>query len=231
VERTLELGRLDTERYLWRRAEVPASPLPDASPARLATELLRLFLSWSGPATRKDFAAWAGLTLREVRDAEAGLDLSTVAIEGHAEDALLPSGDVPALLEAPEPEGVRFLSFEDNLLTAHGGPAVHAALEDRARPVDAWGSAKPATLGSASHVSQRTILVRGRLAGYWELDDAARKVVTGLFRPLAPKEKAELARLAADTARFLLDEVGHGRSFSLDTDAEVRRRARSIDSI
>jgi hypothetical protein len=197
----------------------------------VAAELLRLFLSWSGPATLREFAAWSGLGLRDAAAAAALVDLRRVAIEGRAEEALLLAGDVPALLEAPAPKGVRLLSFEDNLLNAHGGPGVFAAPADHARPVEAWGPAKSATLGSAAHVSQRTILAGGLLAGYWELDAAARRVVTGLFRPLSTGESAELERLSRATADFLLDDVGHARSFSLDTDENVASRAQSVAGI
>lgn len=230
VERTLEGGRLDTERYLWRRAAGPApsGALFAEDAAARDSELLRLFLSWSGPATLKEFAAWSGVSSRDAAAASRLLDLRAVAVEEHAPDALVLAADLPALLEAPQPRGARLLSFEESLLVAHGGPRLLAAPEDHGRPLDAWGTAKASTLGTATHVSQRTVLVDGRVAGYWELDADAGRVVTGLFRPLPPRARDEVAALAESTARFLLEQVGHARSFSLDTDEGVRRRARAV---
>lgn len=60
VERPLEGGRLDSERYLWRVAKESLPPLakvPTDAAARNA-ELFRIFLSWAGPAPLKDFASW-----------------------------------------------------------------------------------------------------------------------------------------------------------------------------
>ncbi|MFN7989306.1 MAG: crosslink repair DNA glycosylase YcaQ family protein [Thermoanaerobaculia bacterium] len=230
VERTLEGGRLDSERYLWRRAKknVLASAKVPSSPSARNAELLRLFLSWSGPATPKELAAWSGLSLAEVRAAAALLDPVTVDVEGHAGDALLLPGDEEALLGVREPATVRLLSFEDNLLAAHGGPGVLVAPEDRDRSVESWGSSRPSTLGSAAHLARRTVLAGRTLAGFWELDADGGRVVTSLFRRLSRKEADALERLSGETARFLLDEVGHGRSFSLDTDENVRERARAL---
>lgn len=230
VERTLEEGRLDSERYVWRRArgDVPGSATLPPSPAARNAELVRLFLSWSGPATPRELASWSGLSLAEVRVAAALLGPATVDVEGHAEGALLLRGDEDALREAPEPATVRLLSFEDNLLVAHGGPGAHVAPSDRDRTVESWGSSRPSTLGSAGHIACRTVLAGGTLAGFWELDADGGRVVTSLFRRLSRKEADALERLSGETARFLLDEVGHGRSFSLDTDELVRARARSL---
>ena len=230
VERTLEGGRLDSERYLWRRARtnvLAGTKVPAAPEARNA-ELLRLFLSWAGPSTPKEIAAWSGLSLREVRAASALLDVVAVDVEGHADGALLLATDRDALLAAPEPASVRLLSFEDSLLTAHGGPAPHVAPGDRGREVESWGSSRPSTLGSAAHLARRTILAGGTLAGFWELDADAGAVVRAPFRRLAPAEAGTLEDLAVRTARFLLDELGHARSFSLDTDENVRRRAQAL---
>ncbi|RXM22365.1 hypothetical protein EO238_24195, partial [Citrobacter sp. AAK_AS5] len=79
------------------------------------------------------FAAWSGLALRDARAAARLLDVVSVAVEGGSDEALLLATDVPTLLEAPSPNGIRLLSFEDLLLTLHGGPGPLARPEDRAR--------------------------------------------------------------------------------------------------
>ena len=50
--------------------------------------------------------------------------------------------------------------------------------------------------------------------------------MTGTFTRAAAHKKA-----AAELARFIRDELGHARSFSLDTDDAVRARAKAVRSM
>ena len=57
---------------------------------------------------------------------------------------------------------------------------------------------------------------------------AASERLTALFEKLQAAQAKELAALADETAAFLKDQIGHAKSFSLDTDDEVRKRAKAL---
>ena len=224
-------GRLDTEQYEWGvpatrpagKYEIPADPS-----GRLAA-MVRRFFELFAPATLKEASSWIGISQRDAKVAMAELPLVAVAIEGRPDLAWVLEDDRDALAcaEPPEPS-FSFLAFEDNLMTVHGGPAVFTDPAHHGFPVEAWGSSKPTTIGRARHLSSRPFLAGDRVAGFWEWDIDAGEVVVGTFdSPTAAGWKtlrAECERLGA----FIRDELGHARSFSLDTDENVRRRAAAI---
>lgn len=233
IERTLEGGRLDTERYLWRLApragDVARAPrVPDDALDRLAA-LARIFCGHAGPATVGDLATWAGVARRDARAAIARAALVPVAVAGYADEAWVVPEDVEALRAPPEPTArVALLAFEDGYCVAHGGPRWLVDPAHHARRVRTWGNTKGATLGDATHLQTRTFCVGDRLGGIWEMDPDAGSVLWASFAPLARAARAELDRLATETGRFLDEQLGHARSFSLDTVDGVRERAAEV---
>ena len=71
-----------------------------------------------------------------------------------------------------------------------------------------------------NHALTRVVLHEGRVSGIWEWDPDTGRVEAGPYAPGLPEDTGQVA---ADVAR-LLTELGHGRSFSLDSDDKVRRR-------
>ncbi len=106
-----------------------------------------------------------------------------------------------------------------------GGPATLVDPAHHAIEVPVWGRSQGTTLGDATHSSLRTVVAGGRLAGFWEFDPDSGEVVVATFAPAPEELQAEIEAAAADTARFLAEDLGHGRSFSLDKDDDLRRRA------
>lgn len=234
LERTLDGGRLDTERYLWRLvkkspftgAKIPANPN-----ARYAA-IARVFFQQNGPATLKDFAAWTALPQRDARAAMDLAGLAPVDVDGYADDAFALEEDLPALREpAPPVESLSMLSFEDNYVTQHGGPGLMTHSRHQNRPIAAWGDAKAGTLGDTKHIAMRTIFDGDRLAGMWEYDPDAEAVVVGTFDPLPAKRRGALEALAADVGKFLREDIGHARCFSLDTTDALRERAALVKAM
>src|SRR5213078_2597253 len=224
IERTLEGGRLDTERYLWRKtAGKLAPPAPDHM-ARVA-RIVDAFLGFAAPVTLAQLSAWSGHPQRDVKTALAQLDVAPVEVEDLGEAYVRPA-DLKA--RPPEPRGTALLALEDNYLNNHGVAAVtdprHHSFE-----VDLWGGgSKPAPIGKAQHVLSRSIVIDGLVAGFWEVDPRAGGAVWHTFDP-APKPLAQkLDEATAAAARFLLDELGHARVFTLDTMADVQARADRI---
>jgi len=87
------------------------------------------------------------------------------------------------------------------------------------------------TLGDARHSTLRPIVAGGRLVGFWEFDPDAEEVVTGCFDEISSGSHERIAEEAAKLGRFLTEEVGHGRSFSLDTEESLRKRVAEIQRL
>ncbi len=228
IERTLEGGRLDSERYQWRRAEWP---VPAASSSPLTT-VIKSFLDVAGPSTLGHLSAWSGVPQRDLEPLLAGdmIDAQPIDIESVGAAYARPA-DVAAAASIPSPRGLRLLAFEDNYLVNHGGPAVVTRPEHHGIKADIWGSDKPEALGTAAHVLSRTIVIDGFVAGFWEVDPRANGAVWTTFDPPSPQLAAKLDIATDELARFLLEDVGNPRVFSLDTIEQVQERADRIKKL
>ncbi|HEX4955141.1 MAG TPA: crosslink repair DNA glycosylase YcaQ family protein [Thermoanaerobaculia bacterium] len=228
IERVHEGARLDHERYLWR---IPAaSPFAGGDPgdnlAELASALAAVFFRAAGFGSVKSFASWAGLAQRDAKAAVAGLPLVPVTVAGLDE----PQWAYPEALDATGANGgpVSFLPFDDNLPGLHGGPALLVDAAHHELEVPVWGSNEKQRLGWARYMSYRGMVADGRVVGFWELDPEARAVVWATFAPPEPGLASRIEAGAADTVRFLLGELGHGKSFSIDSDTDLARRATAL---
>jgi hypothetical protein len=228
VERTLDNGRLDTERYHWR---LPAkNPFTGAKVPADAAErnarLAEIFVRQAGPVSVADFAAWSALSQRDARAAIEKIPAVPVAVEGYADEAFVLEKDLAELKEPAAPStSVSMLSFEDNYLTFHGGPGLLTDPKHHKREVSKWGNTKGTTIGDVKHISARTLFDADRMVGFWEFDPSSGKVVFATFDPLPPKRKKAVQEVAEDVATFLKEDLGHARSFSLDTMEQVQERA------
>lgn len=235
LERRPETG-LDSERYVWRKPlhsvfEDPALPaLPSLSKdkAALSARLLEIFLAQVGPVTLDHFADWAGLGKGEAKTALAEVDATPISVEGYSEDALVLTSELDDVRKAPPVTGVALLTFADVLFTSHGGPGVLVPTAEASRHVAVWGRSSTQALGQARHMFQRAFVVDGGVAGFWEFDPDSEKIVVGAFSPLAAKMKKLVAARAEELACFIATELGHARSFSLDTDDGVRERVKAV---
>lgn len=230
IERTPAGGRLDTERYEWCRIERPpaAADPPLAEVGRLAA-IARRFFEFFAPATVRELATWVGVPQRDAKAAMAELPLEPVEVEGRRGEAWVLAGDRESLAAAaPPPGSYSFLPFEDNLLTVHGGPGVLVDPAHHGREVPRWGGSRPTTLGEARHIGYRPLLAGEKMVGFWEYDPDAGEVVTATFEPLARGEEKTLGEARERLAARVRDDLGHARSFSLDTDDAVRGRAAQL---
>jgi hypothetical protein len=98
--------RLDSGRRYrqGKRARVPAG-----APAEAARRFLRVY----GPATAKDFAAWAGLARAQARRAWAAVEDELVEVSPGGRRAWLLREDERALASPPPARGVRLLPPRD----------------------------------------------------------------------------------------------------------------------
>ena len=231
VERTLEGRRLDSERYRWRAAA--SSPFAGvqvpADPVDLFAGMARIFFRAAGLGTQKDFAGWAGISQRDAKAAVERAGVLPVTVDGEDEVHYLleERRDLPEA-SADAVSAVAFLPFEDNLVHLHGGPARVVDEAHHAMPVPVWGSSETTTIGEARHMSLRSVVAEGKVSGFWEYDPDAREVVYRGFDGLSAATRKKLDAAALDLSHFLADEIGHGRSFTLDTDEELRKRSARI---
>ena len=221
VERTLEGGQLDSERYLWKRASTKPTIAAGDLAKRLAN-VIEAFIGFAAPFTLAQLAAWSGRSQRDLKPIVA--DLATaVTIDGIGEAWAAKSDLQPH----PAPKGLSLLAFEDNYLVNHGlGVVTDPAYHDI--EIDIWGSKKAETLGEAKHVVGRTILVDGLIVGFWEVDPKTKGAVRHVFAKQPKAMVAKIDELVHATAMFMLDELGTARVASNDTMEDVQRRADRI---
>jgi len=237
IERVLENRRLDSERYLWgipkenpfEGADGPTRDLPE-DPLDLFARCAEIFFRGAGIGTRRDFAAWTGISQRDARAAMARCPLTELEVEGQPQtfyglEAELPIPD--ERLRAAR-EAIAFLPFEDNLIALHGGSALLVDEAHHDVPVPVWGRGRGTTVGDARHMSFRSLVAGGRIAGFWEYDPEEEDVVFACFEPPDRATRERLEEEAAAVTAFLRDDLGHGRSFSLDTDEALAERAAAI---
>ncbi len=98
--------------------------------------------------------------------------------------------------------------------------------------LEIWGGGgKPETIGDAEHVLTRTIVVDGLIAGFWEVDPKANGGVWMAFDKPAKALATKLDDAVDDIARFLLDDVGHARTYSQDSMELVQQRADKVKKL
>ncbi|MCO4764218.1 MAG: winged helix DNA-binding domain-containing protein [Myxococcales bacterium] len=218
--------RLDSERYAWA---IPARNPLERGPAPTLGALADRYLRWAGPATRKGFAAWSGLSQA---DAKAGLaEAGAVAVEVEGLGACFMS---PIRLAQPaprEPAVVSWLPAMDGLfaLRQQCSVVVDPAGHDVAIAIFG-GRGGAARLGDAKVPLSRTLCLGGRVVGLWEVDPATLKVQEQRF---APVPQGALSRMGTDAAAIeqIFAELGHGRAFSLDKDARLTARLEMVRAL
>jgi hypothetical protein len=227
-------GRLDHEKYVWRATErdpFAAADLPE-DPAELHGRLLTHFVAHAGVTTLAAFCAWSGLTQRAAKAALPFARSTTVAAAGLGDEALA-SPRLDALrreAKAHADEAVALLPFADNLVHLADSLAPFVHEDHHSLSVPTWGKGGKVRepLAKSRHVLFRSVLAEGRIRGFWEYDPDAGAVEVRCFDQPSKKAARALREVAEATSAFLRDEIGHGRSFSLDTDDELRTRTAAL---
>ena len=169
------------------RASFVIDPRPLPDPADAATLVLERYLDAFGPASRRDFAAWAGVAQSDFTEAMARLPLVAYRDERGTELFDLPGRPLP-----PEstPLPVRLLGRWDQPLLAY-------ADRERIMPPEV----KPLNLTLSG---DQTVTVDGRVAASWQLERGSRAVRVVLTPHVALRRSArgEIRAEAERTARF-----------------------------
>jgi len=220
IARTPVETRLDHERYAWSLADLEVGTFTEEDAATLAT----LYLSWAGPSTRKELAAWSGLKQSASKGALAAAGAEAHQLAG--EEVFLPP-DAPPLPEATG--AVRWLPGMDNLYglradARHLVDPAHAEVE-----VTRFGSRPRGVLGRVSQPIERTIVRDGQVIGLWAYDPADDALVSSLAPDQPDDDDAHDAE--RERIRDTISALGHGKVFSLDKDAKLTARADRLRSL
>lgn len=204
IRRVPTNGRLDQQKYryaLWR-----PNPLSDfsLSEQEAFAELARRFFSWIGPATLPEFQWFSGLGAKTAHTAVSPLDLKPV--EYGSELLMLPE-DLAEFRAFHPPGKTQFVLVSSLDGISHLRRNVDSLLapEDLRRSV----FCRRGLMNLSSHA----ILDGGRLAGLWEYDVTTESIAWASFVPISRALAAAVAR----TARFVREDLGDARAFSLDS--------------
>lgn len=156
--------------------------------------VLRWYLRSYGPATWQDFAAWAGITVREAVSLAGGLGNEVVEVSVEGRRSYLLREDLAAVRAAGlHDQAVRLLpSFDPYLLGHHNkGHLVSNAHYKRVFRKAGWLSP--------------VVLVDGRAAGVWSHQHSGRtlRVTVEPFGDLPPPVREQIVAEVEELGRFL----------------------------
>lgn len=175
-------GRQQTYALVAERA----APDPGLTVEEARARLARVYFATRGPATVRDLARWASLTIAQARQAAAECDLEEVEVDGRA--LLVTRGDEP-----PPPTGgteVHLIQTLDEIAMSYSDS------RDLTTQGRDWTTGPPTGFFHG-------ILVDGLLAGHWRYtrDSSGRpdRVLTWAYEPFPP---AVRDGIAAEVERF-----------------------------
>lgn len=206
-------GRLDTQRYAYMRW----SPNPRASFTATATQqhaqLAAMYFRWIGPASLKEFAWFSGLGVGASKQAVAALELTPVE---PGSDLLLPAADVAsyATFTVPKAPQYALVGSLDTIVAARRN--ITGLIDAADQQCTVMADKAERAIGLLSDLPSHAVLDRGQVIGLWEYDTERESIVCALFSRTV--DKALHAAITA-TERFIRDDLGDARAFSLDSPA------------
>ncbi|WNV82406.1 winged helix DNA-binding domain-containing protein [Umezawaea sp. Da 62-37] len=164
---------------------VPTSPWPGVPSSTVGFEdLLLAYLRLHGPAGPSEVAGYFGTTAAVIKEVWPS-DLAEVRVDGRK--AWLPADQVPALLDAPDPDVVRLLPPLDPYLQARDRDLL---VPDKAAQKEVWR-----ILGRRG-----AIVVDGEVTGTWQAKAAGKRLDVTL-RPFGEAPPAAVSDEAQRLAR------------------------------
>jgi DNA glycosylase AlkZ-like len=171
---------------LFGLAEDWVGPEPELDEEEAREHLVRRYLGAFGPASRRDIAQWAGMSLGSLAGALERLPLRRFRDEDGRELLDLPRAPLPRA-EIPAP--ARFLPTWDATLLVHARRTGILAEDHRKR-----------IFHVRNPQSERTFLVDGKVAGAWSYEDG--RITIEPFQRLPRGARAELEAEAERLAAF-----------------------------
>ena len=216
-------GRLDSSKYLYELRHPDDQPDLEAEgdAASIALKATRLFLQRHGPASLDEIAEWAALTKGSVRKALGALGAEPISINGWTDNAWLLPEDIRAWnMFAGNDNRVVFLPYRDPFVSVRRPPAV-LARRDTAPVLNP--KSRSVAIRDVNGLNHHAVVAGGELVGVWEYDPDTKSVVARLW--MADKAlRARVDDAAADTARFIRQQLGDAKLSAVDP--PVRRAKR-----
>lgn len=221
IRRIPNNGRLDQKRYAYARW--PDNPLARVhlSEEEAHTELAHLYFRWAAPASLAHFQWFSGLSARAAKAAIAPLGLKPLA----ADDARLmfpDDRDALGSFEPPAEPRVVLTSNFDNIIHLRRDVSGLLAGADQLRIL--YGEGGSQKKGGLTDLQSHPIFDRGCLIGLWEYEAQTQMIVTATLETPPPTLGEAVARMEA----FIRDNLGSGRTFSLD---DPKRQAPRIAAL
>ncbi len=203
-------GRLDQQRYkyaLWRSNPLRGFKL---SPEEAYVELARRYFAWIGPATLAEFQWFSALGVKAAKAAVEPLKLEALAKD---DDRLILPGDRVKLeaFKPPKDPEYSLVGPIDSILLLRRDLKGLLDPKDMTREVFLDKGTK--RLGVLPDLPSHAILDRGRIVGLWEYDMPSESIAWTAF---VKKDKA-LEDAVERTAKYVREQLGDARSFSLDS--------------
>lgn len=216
-------GRLDRQRYtycLWPDAPIESAGINhDSARSRLA----KSYWEWLGVARVADFRSFSAFTVAATKAAIASLDLEPV--EPGSEWLIQPSQrEAFSRFEPPARPSYALIGSIDSLIAARRSIAEHLDAEDVGRTT--YGEKQTTAGSSLLELTNHAIVDRGRIIGLWEFDPEAGDLVHDVWIPM----NDDLLDAIARTERFVRDDLGDARSFSLDSPASRKQKIAGLRS-
>ena len=194
------------KQHSWALLDERAPQAVDLPRDQALAELALRYFTSHGPATAKDFATWASLTLEEVRASieAAGPELRRAEVGGHV---LWMGAGEPRATPGLRPSVVHLLQGYDEYIMGYTETKrVIAPASTEWSPAD-----RP--------VANLVVLLDGRIAGYWKRSIRRDRVLVEAAL-LAPFGAAQLDALKAEAAR-------HGEFLGLEAVVKIVERPAS----
>lgn len=217
-------GRLDSSKYMYElkhpddRADLDA----EGDAAAVVAKAVEHFLRRHGPATLEELTWWGELTRGAARNAFGTLGAEPVAVPGWTDEAWLLPDDSPKWrsFKGGGDDRIVLLPYRDPFVHMRRGPAI-LARNPGAPVLD--GTLKRTRIADVDGLHHHTIVCGGEVVGVWEYDPVTETVVTRLWSTDAGLRR-RVADAAADTGRFIREQLGDGKLSAVDPPAKRARR-------
>lgn len=231
IERTPTGGALDTESYQWSLRQTPLETIDDDAAARA---IAKLFFAHHGPASFDEFVAWSGLNKGPARAAIEACKLERVGAIGHdgeVTERLAFAKQLAATSKLVRAKGVRLLGLQDLYLVVHGGPAWATPAEALDIEIPRWGPMRGGPIRDTKHPHLRAVVVDGELAGFWDVDATMQVQHLSWVTKVSAANKKLAAKKLTQLREFMRDELGHAKTFSIDSDKRIDQRLELVRSL
>lgn len=216
-------GRIDQQRYRYVRWSPSPIGKKRLGAAELGVELARRYFRWAAPATLAQFGWWSALPVKDRKAAVAELGLVPVAA-GDERLVFPEDRDAIATFRAPSRPELAFIGNLDNLVHQRRDAGTLVDESDAKREI--WTEKGAQKVSTVLDLEHHAIIDRGRLVGVWEYDSENHELVWATFGKIPG-----ISKVADEVGRFIAEDLGDVRSFSLDSPESRGPRLKAIRAL